>query len=167
MAPPGVDEKTLPPADKKADGIGVVSVADLKLLKVLPAGSDPEQTAVTSDGQRLFVANEDTGLLTALAVADGRTLATFKVGDEPEGVEIRPDGRRGLRDVRRRQPGVGDRRGVAETAQDLQGGPASAVHDVPARQHAAPTSPPRTAGPWRSSTRRSTSCSRRSSCPAS
>src|SRR5689334_3073500 len=45
MAPPGVDEKTLPPPDKKADGIGVVSVADLKLLNVLPAGSDPEQTA--------------------------------------------------------------------------------------------------------------------------
>jgi len=92
MAPPGVDEKTLPPPDKKADGIGVVSVADLKLLRVLPAGSDPEQTALTSDGQRLFVANEDTGQLTALAVSDGRTLATFKVGEEPEGVELRPDG---------------------------------------------------------------------------
>ena len=92
MAPPGVDEKTLPPADKKADGIGVVSIADLKLLRVLQAGSDPEQTALTTDGQRLFVANEDTGLATALSVDDGRTLATFKVGGEPEGVEMRPDG---------------------------------------------------------------------------
>src|SRR6185369_10040955 len=92
LAPPGVDEKTLPPPDKKADGIGVVSIADLKLLNVLPAGSDPEQIAVTADGQRLFIANEDTGLLTALSVADGKTLATFKVGEEPEGVQIRPDG---------------------------------------------------------------------------
>ena len=47
IAPPGVDESTLPPADKKADGIGVVSIKDLKLLRVLQAGSDPEQTAVT------------------------------------------------------------------------------------------------------------------------
>src|SRR5262245_36993589 len=46
IAPPGVDEDKLPPADKKADGIGVVSVADLKLVRVLPAGSDPEQTAL-------------------------------------------------------------------------------------------------------------------------
>src|SRR6188768_2403715 len=92
IAPPGVDEKTLPPADKKADGIGVVSIKDLKLLRVLQAGSDPEQTAITNDGQRLFVANEDTGLATALSVVDGHELATFKVGGEPEGVELRPDG---------------------------------------------------------------------------
>src|SRR5687767_4157483 len=46
IAPPGVDESKLPPPDKKADGIGLVSVADLKLLRVLPAGSDPEQTAL-------------------------------------------------------------------------------------------------------------------------
>src|SRR5688572_23999997 len=31
IAPPGVDESTLPPADKKADGIGVVSVSEQKL----------------------------------------------------------------------------------------------------------------------------------------
>ena len=31
IAPPGVDESTLPPADKKADGIGIVSLKDLKL----------------------------------------------------------------------------------------------------------------------------------------
>src|SRR5687767_7967424 len=92
IAPPGVDESTLPPADKKADGIGVVGIKELKLLRVLQAGSDPEQTAVTNDGQRLFVANEDTGLATAISVEDGRALATFKVGGEPEGVELRPDG---------------------------------------------------------------------------
>src|SRR5512134_419875 len=37
IAPPGVDESTLPPADKQADGVGVVSVADHKLLKVVKA----------------------------------------------------------------------------------------------------------------------------------
>src|SRR5688500_18705427 len=92
IAPPGVDETTLPPADKKADGIGVVSIKDLKLLRVLQAGSDPEQTAISSDGQRLVVANEDTGLATVFSVADGKELASFEVGGEPEGVELRPDG---------------------------------------------------------------------------
>src|SRR5688500_12381510 len=92
IAPPGVDESTLPPADKKADGIGVVSVREQRLLRVIRAGSDPEQTAVSKDGTRLFVANEDTGELTVVAVDDGRVLATFTVGDEPEGVDLRPDG---------------------------------------------------------------------------
>jgi YVTN family beta-propeller protein len=92
MAPPGVDESKLPPPDKKADGIGVVSVSDQKLLRVISAGSDPEQTAISKDGTRLFVANEDTGELTVVSVDDGHVLATFKVGDEPEGVDLRPDG---------------------------------------------------------------------------
>src|SRR5688572_27639376 len=93
IAPPGVDESTLPPADKKADGIGVVSVKEQRLLRVIKAGSDPEQTAISRDGTRLFVANEDTGELTVVAVDDGRVLATFMVGGEPEGVDLRPDGR--------------------------------------------------------------------------
>ena len=39
---PGVDEKTLPPPDRTADGIGVVDVRQQKLIKVLPSGTDPE-----------------------------------------------------------------------------------------------------------------------------
>ena len=58
IAPPGVDESTLPPADKKADGIGVVDIAALKVVTVLQGGSDPEQVAVTGDGTRLVVAEE-------------------------------------------------------------------------------------------------------------
>ena len=61
IAPPGVDESTLPPADKKADGIGVVSVKDLKLERVIRGGSDPEQTRREQRRHALFVANEDIG----------------------------------------------------------------------------------------------------------
>ncbi|HZJ32335.1 MAG TPA: beta-propeller fold lactonase family protein, partial [Vicinamibacterales bacterium] len=92
-AGPGVDESKLPPPDKKADGVGVVSVSEQKLIRVIRAGSDPEQTAISKDGTRLFVANEDTGELTVVSVDDGHVLATFKVGEEPEGVELRPDGK--------------------------------------------------------------------------
>ena len=78
-----------------------------------------------------------------------------------------PGWRRHLRDVRRRQPGVGDRRRVVEAAQDVQGGPAPALHDVPARQQ------PRVRDVRERRIRggrgraRSTSCSRPSSCRAS
>jgi YVTN family beta-propeller protein len=92
IAPPGVDESTLPPPDKKADGIGIVSVKDLKLERVIRGGSDPEQLAVSRDGTHLFVANEDVGEANVINVEDGKVLATFKVGGEPEGVELRPDG---------------------------------------------------------------------------
>src|SRR5690349_21792296 len=90
---PGVDEKTLPPADKKEDGIGVISLRELKLLRVIHGGSDPEQVAVSADGRKLFVANEDVGEASAIDPDDGHVLGTVKVGGEPEGVNLRPDGR--------------------------------------------------------------------------
>ena len=73
--------------------IGLVSVADHRLLRIVKAGSDPEQTAISQDGSRLFVANEDVGEASVVAVDDGHVLASLKVGGEPEGVELRPDGR--------------------------------------------------------------------------
>src|SRR5215468_1178488 len=42
LAPPGVDENTLPPPDKSADGIGVFDIATNKMLRKVPGGSDPE-----------------------------------------------------------------------------------------------------------------------------
>jgi YVTN family beta-propeller protein len=59
IAGPGVDESTLPPPDRSADGIGVFDTKQMKLVRVIPAGTDPEQLAVSSDGKQLFVANED------------------------------------------------------------------------------------------------------------
>ena len=93
IAGPGVDEKTLPPADKSADGIGVFDLLQGKLLKVLPSGSDPETVAVSADGTQVFVANEDAALASIVDVADGHIAHTFKIGDEPEGTGVTPDGR--------------------------------------------------------------------------
>jgi len=93
IAGPGVDESKLPPADKGADGIGVVDLSTLKLLKVLRGVSDPEQLAVSADGKRLFVASEDTGQAIVLDAGDGRVLAKLAVGGEPEGVTLAPGGR--------------------------------------------------------------------------
>ena len=92
FAPPGVDESTLPPADKTSDGIGLVDVQRNQLIKVLPAGSDPEQFAITPDGRTLYVANEDAGVASVVDIGSGAIVKSLPVGEEPEGVAIRPDG---------------------------------------------------------------------------
>jgi YVTN family beta-propeller protein len=93
IAGPGVDESTLPPADKRFDGIGVIDVREGKLLRTLPSGSDPETFAITRDGKRMFISNEDAGTVTVLDIAAGKVIGTIKVGGEPEGVDLTPDGR--------------------------------------------------------------------------
>ena len=92
-APPGVDEDTLPPPDRSADGIGVVDLAEQRVVTVLDAGTDPEQVAVSPDGTRIFAANEDAGTATIVEIASGEVVAELGVGDEPEGVSLSPDGR--------------------------------------------------------------------------
>ena len=92
-AGPGVDPKTLPPPDRNADGIGEVDADTYKLKRIIHAGADPEQLAVSADGARLYVANEDTETLSVVDVAAGTVIASVKVGEEPEGVTIRPDGK--------------------------------------------------------------------------
>jgi quinoprotein dehydrogenase-associated probable ABC transporter substrate-binding protein len=93
IAGPNVDESTLPPADKSADGIGVVDLGSLRLLRTIRGVSDPEQVSVSRDGRRLYVASEDTGTAVVLDESDGRLLATLPVGHEPEGIATSPDGR--------------------------------------------------------------------------
>lgn len=79
--------------DLKADGIAVVDTSARKVIKVLAAGSDPEQFAMSNDGKRLYVANEDVGLLSVVDVAAGKVIERIKVGLEPEGVALTPNGR--------------------------------------------------------------------------
>ena len=93
IAGPGIDESTLPPADPSADGIGIVDIESLQLLRILRGVSDPEQLVVSRDGKHLYIASEDTGTAVVVDVASGETIATQPVGGEPEGVGISPDGR--------------------------------------------------------------------------
>src|ERR1700761_2454696 len=66
IAGPDVDESTLPPPDKSADGIGVFDVAQNKLLRVIPGGSDPENFDVSKDGKYIYVSNEDTSAVSII-----------------------------------------------------------------------------------------------------
>lgn len=91
IAGPGVDEDALPPPDRSADGIGVVDLVSQELVRVIPAGTDPELVAVSRDGATLFVANEDAATASVVDVATGNLVATYAVGGEPEGVGVEPD----------------------------------------------------------------------------
>lgn len=92
-APPGVDESTLPPPDKSADGIGVVDLAQKKVVRKLFGGSDPEEFAIGKDGALMYVANEDAAGLSVIELASGKILKTLPAGEEPEGVTMTPDGK--------------------------------------------------------------------------
>jgi YVTN family beta-propeller protein len=93
IAGPGVDETKLPPADKKADAIGVFDVRGNKLQRLIPAGSDPEEFDLSKDGTLLFCSNEDVALTSIVDIASGEVVASIPVGPEPEGVTTSPDGK--------------------------------------------------------------------------
>ncbi len=79
--------------DLSADGIAIIDTASHKVVRVLAAGSDPEQFDLSADEKRLFVANEDAGRTSVVDIASGRIIASIPVGLEPEGVAVTPNGR--------------------------------------------------------------------------
>ena len=93
IAGPGVDESTLPPPDRGADGIGIVDIATATLLRTHRSGQDPEAFDISPDGTKLYVSNEDVAEMSVLDLATGAVATRVKVGEEPEAVTLRPDGR--------------------------------------------------------------------------
>lgn len=79
--------------DLGADGIAIIDTRSHKVVRVLAAGSDPEQFDLSVDEKRLFVANEDAGRASVVDIASGKIIASIPVGLEPEGVAVAPDGR--------------------------------------------------------------------------
>jgi YVTN family beta-propeller protein len=80
-------------SDHTADAIGVVDVGLRKLVRAIPSGSDPEQFAISPDGKRLYISNEDIGSASVVNISDGKVVSTFPVKEEPEGVAFSPDGK--------------------------------------------------------------------------
>src|SRR6185436_11102385 len=79
--------------DLSADGIAIIDTKSHKVVRVLAAGSDPEQFALSADEKRLFVSNEDAGRTSVVDIASGKLIASIPVGTEPEGVAVAPNGR--------------------------------------------------------------------------
>jgi YVTN family beta-propeller protein len=88
------DDDTKAKSDKSADGIGIIDVASGKLTGMIRVGSDPEEFALSKDGTRIYVSNEDIKTASVVNVASGRVEHILPVGQEPEGVATTPDGKR-------------------------------------------------------------------------
>jgi len=86
---PGIDENRAP-ADKTADGLGVIDVAARKLIDRWHVGSDPEQFAISKDGKFAFIANEDDASTSVIDLGSGQSRGKIKVSEEPEGVGVNP-----------------------------------------------------------------------------
>src|SRR5438067_6164708 len=86
---PGVDENRAP-ADKTADGLGVIDVAARKLIDRWHVGSDPEQFAISRNGKFAFIANEDDASASTINLDSGQSRGQIKVSEEPEGVSVNP-----------------------------------------------------------------------------
>src|SRR5437762_13340215 len=86
---PGVDENRAP-ADKRADGLGVIDPATRNLIDRWHAGLDPEQFAISKDGKFAFIANEDDASASIIDLGSGQSRGRVKVSEEPEGVGMNP-----------------------------------------------------------------------------
>src|ERR1700761_5983819 len=92
IAGPDVDESTLPPPDKSADGIAIFDVATNKVVRTIHGGSDPENFDVSQDGKQLYISNEDVSAVSILDTASGNIVKSCQMGAQPEGVQVTPDG---------------------------------------------------------------------------
>src|SRR6184192_1707033 len=86
---PGLDENRAP-ADKRADGLGVIDPAARKLIDRWHVGSDPEQFAISRNGKFAFIANEDDASASTINLDSGQSRGQIKVSEEPEGVGVNP-----------------------------------------------------------------------------
>jgi YVTN family beta-propeller protein len=84
---PGLDENRAP-ADKRADGLGVIDPATRKLIDRWHVGSDPEQFAISKDEKFAFIANEDDASVSIVDLDSGQSRSSIKVSEEPEGVGV-------------------------------------------------------------------------------
>ena len=86
---PGEDENRAP-ADKTADGLGVIDPVARKLIDRWHVGSDPEQFAISKDGRFAIIANEDDSTASIIDLSSGQSHGKIKVSEEPEGVGVNP-----------------------------------------------------------------------------
>jgi YVTN family beta-propeller protein len=88
------DDEDEAKSDKSADAIGVIDVAQRKLIGKISGGSDPEEFSLSKNGKQLYVSNEDVKTASVIDIASGKVEHIIPVGLEPEGVATSPDGKR-------------------------------------------------------------------------
>ena len=84
-------------ANRTADSVSLVDMAQGKVLAETPVGRQPFSVAALPGGKRAVVTNwlSDTVSVLDITPAGGlRAVRTIAVGDEPRGIAVAPDGRR-------------------------------------------------------------------------
>jgi len=76
-----------------ARGLALIDVATRKVVRVLPAGEGPDSFALSIDGGRAFVSNDDSGALSVVEIPNGKRLGVIAVGPNPGAVTRSADGR--------------------------------------------------------------------------
>ena len=87
---PGVDEASLPPPNHGEDGIGVVDLDAMKLVRSISSGEDPESFDLVDD-HTIVVSNEETAQASVVDLKTREIERTIAIGREPEGVAHAPD----------------------------------------------------------------------------
>jgi YVTN family beta-propeller protein len=80
-------------ADKAADGIGIIDVAQKKLTGKLLVGSDPEEFSLSKSATELYISNEDVKTASVVNLSNGKVEHIIPIAQEPEGVATSPDGK--------------------------------------------------------------------------
>jgi PQQ-dependent catabolism-associated beta-propeller protein len=63
------------------------------MLHNLPSGEDPEQFALHPNDRTLYIANEDSAVVTVVDIQERSVIGQVGVGVEPEGMAVSPDGK--------------------------------------------------------------------------
>jgi YVTN family beta-propeller protein len=71
----------------------VIDAATNKVVGMpIPVGKSPFGVAVTPDGSKVYVANEDDNTVSVIDAATNTVVGTIPVGTIPQGVAVTPDG---------------------------------------------------------------------------
>ncbi len=92
--PPGVARAKCArlPRDFSADGVAVVDTRTLKVLRLLPAGSDPIELALARGERQLFVSDQQSAALAVVDLRAGTIVTHIRVASGPRAVAISPNG---------------------------------------------------------------------------
>jgi len=75
------------------DGVGVLDAASGRLVNVIRGVSNPEQVALDSSGQWLYVDSADAGSRMVIRIGDDQVIRRVARGERPRNVVLSPDGK--------------------------------------------------------------------------
>lgn len=90
------DDRFLWSVNPDNNSVSVFKVADdfNKKVAEIKVGKEPSCVAITPDGEKVYVANTESGTVSVIKAGRKKAVDTIKVGAEPFGCALTPDGRK-------------------------------------------------------------------------